>query len=413
MKTLLAVSLINCLFSVLIYAQPKPGDIFREYVWTTSYDGELFLRVGGRLDYQSTPQKFDGKLDDEGYLHFPAQLDLQNVVKAEVTLEKVLSHEDTKGLRISWNQYPSTEIPESPHIPEPQSEYYHHFYPSIQLPLSQLKEKNNRFKLEVDSIQDWNWPQNLIYGVILRLYYQDTPEHLLGNLVLEGKEITEKTTLTFSTDHPEKVNKVHFIGKYTGINYEGDGLYDQWHYHYYRGNLQHHIGTAMQSNFTTTWNTSWVPDQEKPIALSAWVADASGLTHFLPAVSGLKMNRDFQVELCKPFDQPQRWVTRAGRHQQKVNIKGDLTKAKKAKLIWTSWSPGYMNGLYVNDFLVYIRNKPRYVYMPMEINISEMYVFQAGENTISTGKTPLYHGEMVHGMEVQWPGIMVLIRYEQ
>ncbi len=30
---------------------------------------------------------------------------------------------------------------------------------------------------------------------------------------------------------------------------------------------------------------------------------------------------------------------------------------------------------------------------------------------LTTGKPPLIDGNMVHGMEVNWPGIMVLIQY--
>jgi hypothetical protein len=36
-----------------------------------------------------------------------------------------------------------------------------------------------------------------------------------------------------------------------------------------------------------------------------------------------------------------------------------------------------------------------------------------GENVLATGKTPKYDGQTVHGMEVNWPGIMVLIRYSR
>jgi hypothetical protein len=38
-------------------------------------------------------------------------------------------------------------------------------------------------------------------------------------------------------------------------------------------------------------------------------------------------------------------------------------------------------------------------------------VLQPGENTLKTGLTPKHDGKTVHGMEVNWPGIMVLIQY--
>ena len=40
-------------------------------------------------------------------------------------------------------------------------------------------------------------------------------------------------------------------------------------------------------------------------------------------------------------------------------------------------------------------------------------MFQVGENVLKTGKTPKHNRKMVHGMEVNWPGVMVLIRYQR
>ena len=39
------------------------------------------------------------------------------------------------------------------------------------------------------------------------------------------------------------------------------------------------------------------------------------------------------------------------------------------------------------------------------------YVFRHGENILKTGITPLHPEGMVHGVEIQWPGIMLLIKY--
>jgi hypothetical protein len=45
------------------------------------------------------------------------------------------------------------------------------------------------------------------------------------------------------------------------------------------------------------------------------------------------------------------------------------------------------------------------------VTVSDLSVFKPGVNTLTTGKTPLIDGQMVHGMEVNWPGVMVLIQY--
>ncbi len=45
--------------------------------------------------------------------------------------------------------------------------------------------------------------------------------------------------------------------------------------------------------------------------------------------------------------------------------------------------------------------------------VPKKWVTRSGENVLKTGLTPKRNGKMVHGMEVNWPGIMVLIQYQQ
>jgi len=46
------------------------------------------------------------------------------------------------------------------------------------------------------------------------------------------------------------------------------------------------------------------------------------------------------------------------------------------------------------------------------VPVEDLSVLKSGENTLKTGKTPKYDGKMVHGMEVNWPGIQLLIQYQ-
>jgi hypothetical protein len=55
---------------------------------------------------------------------------------------------------------------------------------------------------------------------------------------------------------------------------------------------------------------------------------------------------------------------------------------------------------------------PKYQYYAHCVTIDDASVLRRGQNILKTGKTPLHDGKMVHGMEVNWPGIMVLVRYE-
>jgi hypothetical protein len=106
------------------------------------------------------------------------------------------------------------------------------------------------------------------------------------------------------------------------------------------------------------------------------------------------------------------WLTRKGEHAEKFRVEGDLSKATAAKLVWVSWSPGYLKGVFINDHKILDREGPRYAYFAHDVELKDLSVLKTGENILKTGKTPKYNGKMVHGAEINWPGIMVLVRYQ-
>ena len=67
----------------------------------------------------------------------------------------------------------------------------------------------------------------------------------------------------------------------------------------------------------------------------------------------------------------------------------------------------------LNGQKVFQREGPRYAYQMHRVALQDLSILRPGENLLTTGKTPKYDGKMVHGMEVNWPGIMVLIQYRK
>jgi hypothetical protein len=320
-------------------------------------------------------------------------------------------------LAISINDHPWIEFPEAEGIPAPQRDYQHHTYPVATVPLGQLRAgTGNQFRLRVSDEHPWQWPQNLIYGVHFRVFYdRERKPGPTGRLVLpsENDALGTEVELRAEASSPNgRIERVDFLGRFEDVNLEGDGQYRQWHYHYVRAQLAGHLGSATAAPWRVTWDTSWVPDQPEPFELAARIADETGLIRFTEAVAGLTFDRGaLRVELCKPYDVPKRWVTRRGEHEEKFRIQGDLAEAAAARLVWCSWSPGYMEGVSINNRQVFDREGPRYAYYVHRVPLADLSVLKAGENVLKTGKTPKYHGKMVHGMEVNWPGIMVLIQY--
>jgi hypothetical protein len=176
----------------------------------------------------------------------------------------------------------------------------------------------------------------------------------------------------------------------------------------------HHIGSATKAPFTVQWDTSWIPDQTEPMQIVARITDSIGLTYLTESITGLRLQRAKKsVELCQPYDIPKKWVTRSGEKTEYFDVQGNLEQARAAQLVWSSWSPGYMRGISINGVQVFDREGPNYQTYYHRVNLNDLSSFRAGRNKLTTGKTPKINGKMVHGMEVNWPGIMVLIQYKK
>jgi len=397
-------------------AQPVPGDLFREYCWFHEEgDAGQSIRVGGRQG-QSHPDRGS----EHGYINAPMKLphdlDLAGAVKAEVVLEKILCHDGTTGLAVQINDSDWYYVPESSHIPAPQASYQHHTYPVVRVPVSAFKSgPNNSFRLRVDPKHPWRWPQNLINGLHIRIYYDPNARpHATGTItsLQSGDALGE--TVKLAVESTEPINRVDYVGLYEDVNLEGDGVYRQWHYLYFHGRLMHHIGSAEREPFEVAWNTSWIPDQKEPMEISARITDRTGLTYQTPAVTNLSLKRtDRSVELCKPYDIPKKWVTRSGEKSESFDVRGNPSDAVAAQLVWSSWSPGYMRGVFINGTQVFDHEGPKYQTCYHRVTLGDVGMLKAGRNVLTTGKTPKINGKMVHGMEVNWPGIMVLIRYQK
>lgn len=388
-----------------VFSQPSPGEVFREYMWyKENGDAGGSLRIGGREGYKDS-------------IALKHDFDLEHATKAEVVIEKNLCHDGTTGLAIQINESDWIYIPEPPTIPIPRSAYQHHFYPTVRIPLSRLKRgRGNTFRMKVDEKHPWNWPQNLIYGVHFRVYYDpDRKPHPAGRVTnpKPNEAVGQSVTLTVDANSPnDKIKQVDYIGLYEDVNFEGDGVYRQWHYHFFHAQIMHHIGSATNAPYEVAWDTSWVPDQKQPMQIAARIIDSTNLIYMTEAVDNLRLERsDCSVELYKPYNIPQKWVTRAGEKEERFDITGNLSKAVAAQLVWASWSPGYMNGIYINGTKVFDSEGPHYQYYAHRVTVENVSCFKPGVNVLKSGKTPRVNGKMVHGMEVNWPGIMVLIQY--
>ncbi len=393
-----------------ISAKPEPGDVFREYYWhSPSSDADYGLRVSDLGNYE---KGYGG-----GTITLRHVFDLEHAVKAELIIEKIQSHYGTKELEISINDNEWTPVPETESIQYPQWEYMHHTYPVMEIPLSWLSDSTeNGFKMKVSPEQPFRWPQHLINGVHFRIYYDaEIKSHPTGQILepLQNSALGDSVLFAAEASAPDgEIAQVDFIGLYEDVNYEGDGIYYQWHYHYYHGKITHHIGTASEAPYQVTWDTSWIPDQEQPMQVSARIIDDTDMIFMTQPVTNLILGREHvSVELCKPYNVSSRWTTRDYGKGESFDITGNLDDIVAARLVWTSWCPGYMNGIYINNVKVFDKEGPLYKYYFHRVTLDSLSVLYQGENKLITGYKKTLNGEQIHGMEVQWPGIMVLVKY--
>ena len=405
------------IISSFLYAQPVTGDIFREYVWTTRDSSEFkFLRVIADGDYRDPvyfSESYPKECIENGWINLNNSVDLENAIKAEILVEKVLSHDGTTGLAVMVNDKRWHFFPDPMAIPEPKANFLQHNFPTVQIPIDELKEGvQNHLRFRVDSIQRFGMPQNILYGFRLRIYYNENKEQ--ANAKIQGIEpggvIKEEQKITLS-EIVGDVAEVNYLARYKDVDYEGNGILDQWHYAFYRGQMINHIGSCSSAPYKVIWNTSWVPDQDHNLELSAWLKNSHGIIYFLPPINNLQFQRNYYVEICKPYSIPQMWATREREFNEKVFLNGNPKNAIALQLVFRSWSPGYLNGLYLNDWLVPIGENCNYCYGFHRIMLDKPYFLKQGINTIKTGKTPLVWDKMVHGAEIQFPGIMLLVKY--
>jgi hypothetical protein len=173
--------------------------------------------------------------------------------------------------------------------------------------------------------------------------------------------------------------------------------------------MLHHIGSSLKAPHKVSFDTSWIPDQHEAMKISARLYGREGTIYMLPAAEDIILDRaGFSVEMCIPNEVPKEWVTRKWEFQEEVEIQGDLSKARAARLLWVSWSGGYAQGIFVNGNMV--TEKPTNELYRSDWNTVEVPIeyLQEGTNVIETGMTT---GDGKHGMEVQWPGIVLMLQY--
>jgi hypothetical protein len=398
----------------VVYAEPEPGDIFREYLWKGPFgNASGWQRVTDPEARHSGAQAFLPNRVN----HIEID-DFAGVLRAEIYIELWGGHAGTSNKRVRVNGNDWIEIRVPPAIPGEAGvnscpEGYQYFtYPSVPIPLDQLHPGDNTFEFTSgpQTCFDFGWGQWGVYGVTFRLFYDDTKAHADGRIASPPPHTVFGDSLELRlTSTDPSIAQVDFIGRYRDFDFEGNGVYHQWHYNYRYGKITRHLGTINEAPFALTWRTDWIPDQDRPLQIVARIRNTDGLYYMTDVVDDLILTRpDRSVVLYEPYDVPGRWQTRSGnaRQDNQVFIPHDLHRAAAAQLILATWSGGHADSIGINDRQVVRRVGWTHDYSFDEIP-APLELLRVGTNDLFTAA-----GTSHHGIEVLWPGIALKVQYD-
>lgn len=413
--TLIAATLL--LNIAIAVAEPQPGDVWREYVWNGP-----FVNADGWQRVTDPAAAASGARN-----HLPNRVnrirleDLDRAIRAEVYIEYWGGHTGTTGkaMRVNgrpWHDLPRLEaIPgDAGLLPNSAAECYQHYsYATVPLPLAELHEGENTFEFDAGPqvCNNFGWGQWGIYGVTFRVYYDPSAKpHPTGRILTPdpGHVFSDSLLLEAAASSPlGDILAVDFIGLYEDYDFEGNGLWRQWHYFYRYGQIKRHIATVEEAPFRAEWDTRWVPDQPQPIAFVARIRDTAGMMALSEPVTDIRMERSTRsVRMYKPYKVATNWVSRVGRYRTAdVFVPEDLTLAVAARMALTTWSGGHADSVGINRRRVVRRAGPAhdYGYITPEIPLD---LLRRGTNTFFTASNT-----SEHGIEVMWPGIVLFVEY--
>ena len=120
------------------------------------------------------------------------------------------------------------------------------------------------------------------------------------------------------------------------------------------------------------------------------------------------MARPYSVRICRPYDVPKLWSSRAGkRHQCKVDVDGDLDGATAAMIVMVTWNGEGAEEIGINGKKVVDKIGKNHDLSHDEFPVP-VEMIRPGTNRLHTFSRTEHHG-----IEVQWPGMVLLVKHSK
>lgn len=395
-----------------LFAGPKPGNIFREFT---------YVPLAGHfaeLD-PNCPRKADPNFGMRNKPHMVVQkldLDLDGAVRAEVAVEYWGGHIGTSEQKFMVNGHDWIYIPQPHNTPSQPQCYYRTVLgnETVSVPLEYLKDGCNEFQFTCGSqiCHNFNWGFYWIYSFTVFVYYDESVPHPTGRILspASGSILSESPAFTAEASSPNgDIKQVDYIGFFEDFDWDGNGVFEQWQYQTRHGVLKHHMGGATCASYDVTWDTNWIPDQKNPVKAMARITDRTGMCYMTQAIENLTLSRsDRLVKMYKAANVPEKFGVRVGAKMScDLVVDDDLSRARKARIIVSTWSAAHGDEIGLNDQMLKERlgcvHDYSYDSFPVPIDLIKQGV----------NKFFIYAETKHHALEVNWPGPVLLVEYEK
>lgn len=402
------------LFSLNLSANPKPGNVFREYHLT-----------GGGSNGDKTEQWADefvfishhtGERSTKGYRTIE-NVDLKHAVKAEFVASYWGGHIGSENRRVEFNDHPGINLPLIKNTPnQPECYFSQQCQEACEIPLEYLNHGDNRFRLEVDNqiCYSFNWGWFWTNQVVLRIYYDPSKvDHPYGKIESpkSNSTVSDYSKISCMIERGD-VEKVEFIGKYNDFSWGGSGEFNTWHGIFWMKdtNLQKNIGTASGLYPYVNWDCRWIPDQDD-VKIAARIVDKSGMIYMTEAVENISLNHgEREVKMYPAIDVPENFATQTDSVTCMFNIQGNLENAFLAKIVLSTFSGGTTDReIYINDVPIVKGGWGKWHRLAFCEEYVPLNIFKPGRNEFKIKAN--YPKE--HAFEVNWPGPVLFIEYNK
>jgi hypothetical protein len=408
-----AIGLVFLLCTVPGFSQPESGDVYKEFTFIPEH-GHF-----GELDPDCTREFPEDHWTNRPWMVIKTlDVELKKSIKAEMSIEYWGGHSGTSEQKFKINGNDWIYLPQPENTPTDPQCYFRTLLgnSSVAVPLEHLTEGKNdvQFTCGPQICYNFNWGFYWIYSFTIRVYYDPSVKHTEGIILPPGDDgvLEDHPEIAMElTEGDKSEHHVDFIGYYEDFDWEGNGLFRQWHYQTRQGKKVKHIGTSSKEPFKVTWNTKWLPDQDQPVRIAAVITNNKGYSYMTPEVGDLMFQRkERKVKMYKSLDVPEAFAVRVGRRKAcSIVIDDDLEDAQTACLLLSTWSgksdDGSIHEIIINGKRI-SDNFGRFQDYSYDFLSVPLEYIREGRNEIS-----IYSVFEGHSLEINWPGPVLLIEF--